>query len=866
MSAPRLYERNTSTFNNNGFGVLSDAISYEVSETVNGKYEMTLQYPITGAAFNDIQNNRILYGEVNPYGDLQPFRIYRITKPLAGIITVYAEHKGYELSGYPCMANDDYIETPGTCAAFMAYLTQQAADDADDLGLASYGFSTDIVASAQWSIPQPVSIREAMTQAQNIFGGEWLYNGDTCTLYARRGQDRGVSVRYGTNLTAFTQGEDTSDTYTHLMPYWTDGTETVYTASKYILLSHTTAAMQKRVKIVDFSSNFVEKPTPAELETEARASEEYLKPHEVELTYDVQFVPLGQTTEYAHLLDTDHVEPGDTIAVKVPILAIDAQARVNRLIYDGLRRRYKTATCGTIPESIAASIRTSAQRTGANVFTSVNAPTEKMKSGDYWIKIDNDTTRNAISVGRYTGGNWLLLCKFAQGGETAQRNVYIGTDPGDTAQSGDFWVQMPSSTTVTGLYLYGSTGWQTITDFTYGSQPSQTPNEGQYWVQIFNGSLNYILQYVSGAWTNPSYGHTIFSDAQTPPKDGDLWIKTDTDQNTQGVYVYDSVNGWQREATVSTITAENVGTKSINFSSLSGTQWANTHTGGSKNISYGQNNTLTTCNEHLVGGQDNTATGAQNGATLGQHNTDTGYDNITAGSHNTNNGSSNVMTGYYNTNAGERCVIAGQNHNIANGTINAVVCGDGAVGGNGAFFVGNGGSNSAMISVSGYVYAAGYNTNGADYAEYFEWADGNPNGEDRRGMLVQLTGDKIKYAHGDDIVGIVSVNPSVCGNDYELYWHGKYAVDRLGAVLRDEDGKAIISAEYDESREYIPRSQRKEWSPIGLCGQMIVRDNGKCQERDYVSARYGIGVPTTRNTRITCLKRISDDLILCLIR
>ena len=269
MSAPRLYERNTSAFNNNGFGVLSDAISYEVSETINGKFEMTLQYPITGAAFNDIQNNRILYGEVNPYGNLQPFRIYRITKPLAGIITVYAEHKGYELSGYPCMANDNYIETPGTCAAFMAYLTQQAADDADDLGLASYGFSTDIVASAQWSIPQPVSIREAMTQAQNIFGGEWQYNSDTCTLYAHRGQDRGVSVRYGTNLTAFTQGEDTSDTYTHLMPYWTDGTETVYTASKYILLSHTTAAMQKRVKIVDFSSSFVEKPTPAELEAEA---------------------------------------------------------------------------------------------------------------------------------------------------------------------------------------------------------------------------------------------------------------------------------------------------------------------------------------------------------------------------------------------------------------------------------------------------------------------------------------------------------------------------------------------------------------------------------------------------------------------
>lgn len=557
MSAPRLYERNTSTFNNNGFGVLSDATSYEVSETINGKYEMTLQYPITGAAFNDIQNNRILYGEVNPYGDLQPFRIYRITKPLAGIITVYAEHKGYELSGYPCMANDDYIETPGTCAAFMAYLTQQAADDASDLGLASYSFATDIVASAQWSIPQPVSIREAMTQAQNIFGGEWQYNGTTCTLYARRGQDRGVSVRYGTNLTAFTQGEDTSDTYTHLMPYWTDGTETVYTANKYILLSHTTSAMQKRVKIVDFSGSFVEKPTPAELEAEARASEEYLKPHEVELTYDVQFVPLGQTTEYAHLLDTDHVELGDTIDVKVPILAIDAQARVNRLVYDGLRRRYKTATCGTIPESIAASIRSSAQRTGVNVFTSVNAPTEKMKSGDYWIKIDNDTTRNAISVGRYTGGNWLLLCKFSQGGTPVVLPKVIASPTRPTVVIDGDCLAMVSGTTLTALKRLTSGEWTDV-PFDYGSNPGTLHTEGTYYGWFNNGVLVAIYVYENSTIKQVAPGANSFYIDEVPTDEasvGDYWLNID---NLQSCNLYQVQRLEQGETTPEWATLYNV--------------------------------------------------------------------------------------------------------------------------------------------------------------------------------------------------------------------------------------------------------------------------------------------------------------------
>lgn len=113
---------------------------------------------------------------------------------------------------------------------------------------------------------------------------------------------------------------------------------------------------------------------------------------------------------------------------------------------------------------------------------------------------------------------------------------------------------------------------------------------------------------------------------------------------------------------------------------------------------------------------------------------------------------------------------------------------------------------------------------GADYAEFFEWADGNPSGEDRRGVCVTLAGNKIAPAKdGDSIVGVVSTNPSVVGDSAWNHWAGKYLRDEYGSVVLDEDGQRVINPQFDESAEYTPRELRKEWACIGLVGKLRVR-------------------------------------------
>lgn len=98
---PVLYESTESTFETNGLGVLSDTISCQVVEERNGIFEITLEYPLTGIHYQEIKQRRIIFVKPNPYEDPQPFRIYRITKPLSGKITVYAQHISYDLSGVP---------------------------------------------------------------------------------------------------------------------------------------------------------------------------------------------------------------------------------------------------------------------------------------------------------------------------------------------------------------------------------------------------------------------------------------------------------------------------------------------------------------------------------------------------------------------------------------------------------------------------------------------------------------------------------------------------------------------------------------------------------------------------------------------
>ena len=123
----------------------------------------------------------------------------------------------------------------------------------------------------------------------------------------------------------------------------------------------------------------------------------------------------------------------------------------------------------------------------------------------------------------------------------------------------------------------------------------------------------------------------------------------------------------------------------------------------------------------------------------------------------------------------------------------------------------------------------GWVATGADFAEYFEWNDGNPNEEDRVGLFVKLSlsnsgvpNGKIEVG-GENTIGPVSAMPGFVSNAPTLNWTGKWQKDDFGRFMFDDDGNRILNPNFDADAQYRAREARKEWSPIGMTGRLRVK-------------------------------------------
>ena len=96
---PVLYKANSTNFDTYGIGVLKDCTSCEVTEERNGAFECQFKYPIHGTLYKEIATERLVKAKPNDTAADQVFRIYRISTPINGEVTVYAQHLSYDLLG-----------------------------------------------------------------------------------------------------------------------------------------------------------------------------------------------------------------------------------------------------------------------------------------------------------------------------------------------------------------------------------------------------------------------------------------------------------------------------------------------------------------------------------------------------------------------------------------------------------------------------------------------------------------------------------------------------------------------------------------------------------------------------------------------
>lgn len=349
VDAVKLYESTATSFDNNGLGGLPDAVSCLVTEELNGPFELEMRYPIDGLHFSEIALRSIITAKSNPTGDPEPFRVYRISKPLNGKVTVYARHLAYDMGGHAV--------SPFEAASLGLALQSLKGNSVPEC---PFTLETDKSVSSTFTLSKPASLWSLLGGTEGSildrYGGEWEFSQYSAYLWNRRGENRGVSIRYGKNMTDLEQDSNCANVYTGIYPYWVDqeGSTLVTLTEKVIEASGTYDFV--RILTLDLSDSFESAPTEAQLRARA---ESYIEANNIgvpDVSWKVSFELLEQSDEYRGMAILERVYLGDTVSVYFEKLGVSASARVVQIVYNPLLDRYESVQLGKVKSNLAQTI------------------------------------------------------------------------------------------------------------------------------------------------------------------------------------------------------------------------------------------------------------------------------------------------------------------------------------------------------------------------------------------------------------------------------------------------------------------------------------------------------------------------------
>ncbi|HCI60587.1 MAG TPA: hypothetical protein DE313_07225 [Ruminococcus sp.] len=341
---PILYKADAVDFSTFGIGALSECTLCEVTEERNGAFECALKYPVTGILFAELKNERLIKAKPNDTSKEQLFRIYRITTPINGIVTIYAQHISYDLSNIAELVWSSGFISPSL--AMSRIFTKTATTH-------NFKCSTDFSSAKPFSVSKPMSVRACLGGVEgsmlDLWGGEYEWDNFNVILHSKRGKDNGVVIEYGKNLTDMEQDNDFTDVYTDLLPYAVfsdESTEKVVTLSE-VTLPIVDNPLRNKTLIKDFTEFFEDKASINENSLRTKALS-YIKenPLGVETpTLTVAFEPLWKQPEYSAILE--RVSLCDTVTIRHSALGITAKSKVIKTVYDSLAEKYVSITLGT---------------------------------------------------------------------------------------------------------------------------------------------------------------------------------------------------------------------------------------------------------------------------------------------------------------------------------------------------------------------------------------------------------------------------------------------------------------------------------------------------------------------------------------
>lgn len=360
---PILYNSNETDFSGGGIGFLSDCTRCVVTEERNGVYECEFSYPMDGRHYSEIEPDMIIKAKPNEMSDPQLFRIYRTSKPINGIVSFYCQHISYDLNANVV---DPFTLSGATALTALQGILSHCYYQHSFTAQSTLSFSETHDLKVDKPKPAKMCLGGSEGSVLDLFGGEYEFDNFNIKLHAARGQDTGVTILYGKNLTDITSDVNISSAYTAVYPYAIDEErDGLYTLTEKVIETGSTNFSEPRVLSLDLTEKFNlpdEEITETKLRNLANAYITNNHISDVKQNIEISFVQLWQTPEYKDIVLLQRVGLCDTVTVRYAKLGVSVKAKVIKTVYNTLTEKYEKIELGKAKSNFGMTLKESIEQ------------------------------------------------------------------------------------------------------------------------------------------------------------------------------------------------------------------------------------------------------------------------------------------------------------------------------------------------------------------------------------------------------------------------------------------------------------------------------------------------------------------------
>lgn len=366
---PILYNANETAFETYGLGEI-DATKAQVTRERNGNYTLYIEYPASGPLAGTFKNDMRIKSDAGLRTKNQTFFISRILKDSTGILKVYAKHISH-LTEKMAIRNNTNVS--GTAQAALAIWALNA--------LGGIRFDTwsdiDLTSKTSWNIADFKTARDVLGGVQgsilDVWGGEYEFDNTTIRLHKQLGRKTPTVLEYGRNILRAEDDQDIEGAYTSVYPYATYTPEnqgtgeggatsqqvTVELPEKYVDGPYIGLYNERRVLIVDFSSNFKDKEVPT-IDKLRRLAKEYAINNRLglpKINTKIEYVDLSKTLDYKLTQILEEAELCDIVPIYYPEIGLTSEdAKLTTIVYDVLLEQNDSVEVGVIGDGFKSSM------------------------------------------------------------------------------------------------------------------------------------------------------------------------------------------------------------------------------------------------------------------------------------------------------------------------------------------------------------------------------------------------------------------------------------------------------------------------------------------------------------------------------